>query len=239
MASFSFLLLHFSAGKSDKRATLVQIYTDDYCSPPEAYWTLSIAPQACIDETKHLLAAGCINTITDFLIVLVPIPYVRRLKLPRKQQIIVASLFAGGIFVTAAGAVRTAVTFVLFSDPNKDLTWNSIPVIITSALELYIGIVSAPWSIPAECCLRMLAFAYTHHHVLKWFRYVLRFRLLNLFSLAICPISSAIPSPGSRDRHRVVPRPGPARKKDWSQISGSSRPIETPSTTIKILNPRR
>lgn len=73
---------------------------------------------------------------------LVPIPYVRRLELPRRQQIIVASLFAGGIFVTAAGAARTAITFITFSDPNRDLTWNSIPVIIASALELYIGIVS-------------------------------------------------------------------------------------------------
>ncbi|KAF3770175.1 hypothetical protein M406DRAFT_232296, partial [Cryphonectria parasitica EP155] len=116
-------------------------------SPVSAYWTLSIEPQMCINQPKHLLAAGCINTITDFIIVLIPIPYVRRLKLPRKQQIIVGSLFAGGVFVTAAGAVRTAVTFMSYDDPNKDLTWNSISVLIVSALELHIGIICA--SIPS------------------------------------------------------------------------------------------
>lgn len=117
------------------------------CSPISAYWTLSSTPQKCINEAAHLLAAGCINTSTDFIIVLIPIPYVTRLKLPRKQQIIIGSLFAGGIFVTAAGAVRTFVMFKLYEDFSKDMTWNSIPIIITSALELYIGIVRNPPSI--------------------------------------------------------------------------------------------
>lgn len=112
-------------------------------SPVSAYWTLSVTPQRCINESTHILAAGCINTSTDFLIVLLPIPYVVRLQLPRKQQIIVGSLFAGGVFVTAAGAVRTFVMFDRNSDVNKDMTWNSVPIIIASALELYIGIVSA------------------------------------------------------------------------------------------------
>lgn len=90
----------------------------------------------------HLLAAGCINTTTDFLIVILPIPYVVRLKLPRKQQIIIVSLFTGGLFVTAAGAVRTYVFHITLTDPNRDLTWNAYIIIIVSALELYIGIVS-------------------------------------------------------------------------------------------------
>lgn len=106
------------------------------------YWTLSFTPQKCINEELHLLAAGCINTTTDFLIVLLPIPYVVRLKLPRKQQIIIVSLFTGGLFVTAAGAVRTYVFHITLTDPNRDLTWNAYVIIIVSALELYIGIVS-------------------------------------------------------------------------------------------------
>lgn len=65
-----------------------------------------------------------------------------RLKLPRKQQIIIVSLFTGGLFVTAAGAVRTYVFHVTLTDPTRDLTWNAYIIIIVSALELYIGIVS-------------------------------------------------------------------------------------------------
>ncbi|KAJ4391468.1 hypothetical protein N0V93_005085 [Gnomoniopsis smithogilvyi] len=113
------------------------------CSPPEAYWTLSITPQDCINEQKHLLAAGCINTTTDFLIVLLPIPFILRLNLPRRQQIIVGSLFAGGLFATAAGAVRTAITFSFTAVENVDKTRNAVPIIIASSLELFVGIICA------------------------------------------------------------------------------------------------
>ncbi|KAK7703092.1 hypothetical protein SLS64_009363 [Diaporthe eres] len=117
------------------------------CRPVSDYWTLSFVPQKCINEELHLLAAGCINTTTDFLIVILPIPYVVRLKLPRKQQIIIVSLFTGGLFVTAAGAVRTYVFHITLTDPTRDLTWNAYIIIIVSALELYIGIICA--SVPA------------------------------------------------------------------------------------------
>jgi hypothetical protein len=40
-----------------------------------AYWTLPFTPQKCIDEKHHLLAAGIINTITDFCVVLIPIAF--------------------------------------------------------------------------------------------------------------------------------------------------------------------
>lgn len=116
--------------------------TDHPNRPVSDYWTLSFVPQKCINEELHLLAAGCINTTTDFLIVILPIPYVVRLRLPRKQQIIIVSLFTGGLFVTAAGAVRTYVFHITLTDPNRDLTWNAYIIIIVSALELYIGIVS-------------------------------------------------------------------------------------------------
>ncbi|KAK2605492.1 hypothetical protein N8I77_008325 [Diaporthe amygdali] len=117
------------------------------CRPVSDYWTISFTPQKCINEELHLLAAGCINTTTDFLIVLLPIPYVVRLKLPRKQQLIIVSLFTGGLFVTAAGAVRTYVFHITLTDPSRDLTWNAFTIIIVSALELYIGIICA--SVPA------------------------------------------------------------------------------------------
>ncbi|POS70804.1 integral membrane protein [Diaporthe helianthi] len=117
------------------------------CRQVSDYWTLSFVPQNCINEERHLLAAGCINTTTDFLIVILPMPYVARLKLPRKQQIMIVSLFTGGLLVTAAGAVRTYMFEIMLTDPARDLTWNAWAIIIVSAIELYIGIICA--SIPA------------------------------------------------------------------------------------------
>jgi hypothetical protein len=112
------------------------------CTPVSAYWTLSFTPQKCINEEAHILAAGVINTATDFIIVLLPIRTVKNLALPRKQRVIVYLLFTGGLLASIAGAVRIYFTWQLTSSPDHDLTWNSYLVMLVSSLELFVGIVS-------------------------------------------------------------------------------------------------
>lgn len=111
-------------------------------SPISAYWTLSLAPQKCINEAVHLLAAGCINTTTDFIVVLLPITTVIGLDLPRKQVIIVSLLFAVGLLATTAGAVRTYFTWIATTTPDYDTTWHVSLVWLSSLVELYLSIVS-------------------------------------------------------------------------------------------------
>ncbi len=89
----------------------------------------------------HLLVAGVINTVNDLIIVLLPIRTVAALGIPVKQRVIVYSLFAGGFFASAAGAVRTYFTWLMTTAPDHDISWTSYLVILTSALELYTGIV--------------------------------------------------------------------------------------------------
>ncbi|KAB5570724.1 integral membrane protein [Coniochaeta sp. 2T2.1] len=117
------------------------------CSPVSAYWTISFTPQKCINEKAHVVAAGTINTVTDFFIVLLPIKLVMELNLPKKQRVAVYVLFTGGILVGIAGAVRTYFTWLLTSSPNHDITWNSYYVMLVSSVELFLGIICA--SIPA------------------------------------------------------------------------------------------
>lgn len=105
------------------------------------YWTLSFEPQACINETAHLLAAGIINTFTDIAVVAIPIPVVMRLQLPRRQQVILGVLFGAGGIVCIAGAVRIYYNYQ--RDTSVDKTWWASPTWIISNIELYIGIVSA------------------------------------------------------------------------------------------------
>ena len=112
-------------------------------SPVSAYWTLSFTEQKCIDEETHVLAAGIINTVTDFLIVLLPIKTVKDLKLPKKQRVVVYLLFTGGFLASIAGAVRTYFTWRLTSSPDHDITWNAYYVMLLGSLELFVGIVSS------------------------------------------------------------------------------------------------
>lgn len=125
---------------------LLSIYFADlFLRKPSLYWTLSLTPQTtCISETKNLLGAGIINTTTDFIVVILPMPTVWKLKLPLQQQIIVVMLFSAGFVVICAGAVRTYYLYQVTIGWDK--TWTAFLAWVSSSVELYVGIVSLPSS---------------------------------------------------------------------------------------------
>ncbi|KAL7626169.1 hypothetical protein AAE478_002939 [Parahypoxylon ruwenzoriense] len=113
--------------------------------PLSEYWELSIKPQNCIDQSAHLIAASIINTVTDFLVVLLPIKIAIGLDLPAKQSCIIICLFGIGILASSVGIARTYFTWILTT--NFDINWNAWTVWLSSAIELNLGIICA--SIPA------------------------------------------------------------------------------------------
>lgn len=88
------------------------------------------------------MAASIINTVTDFIIVLLPIKTVLGLRLPRRQRVIVYLLFSGGLVASISGAIRTYYSWLFVSIPNRDTTWIAYYVMLTSTIELFVGIVS-------------------------------------------------------------------------------------------------
>jgi Fungal rhodopsin domain len=118
----------------------------DHQRSPYNYWTLTFEPQPeCISETKHLLAAGIVNTLTDFMVVVIPIPILSRLQLPTQQVIIVVMLFAAGFLVTISGAVRSV--YIYKATTSWDRTWQVFPAWVTSLVELDVGLVSRDWGL--------------------------------------------------------------------------------------------
>ncbi|CAG8983868.1 hypothetical protein HYALB_00005506 [Hymenoscyphus albidus] len=116
------------------------------CRPPQNYWKVTIEKDPnCIDDTASLLAAGIINTLTDFIVVLLPIKTVMSVSLPIKQRIPIVLLFAFGFISCFAGIARTYYTYQI--SQTWDKIWASYPIWVTASLELYIGIICA--SIPA------------------------------------------------------------------------------------------
>ncbi|KAF7955044.1 uncharacterized protein EAE97_000303 [Botrytis byssoidea] len=122
------------------------IVTIFQCRPPSHYWLITFAPQPeCINETVHVTVAGTINTVTDCIVVLFPIPKMLQLQISHRQRLIIIFLFGAGFLVCVAGAVRTYYTYVELVSP--DMTWDTYYVWISSTVELYIGIIGA--SVPA------------------------------------------------------------------------------------------
>lgn len=86
------------------------------------------------------MAWGVLNTVTDFVVVLLPIPSVWKLNVPRRQQIMVLILFGAGFLVCLAGITRAFFQYRMAL--RDDASWDSYPVWIASSFELYLGIVS-------------------------------------------------------------------------------------------------
>ncbi|KAK2855697.1 hypothetical protein FQN49_004932 [Arthroderma sp. PD_2] len=111
------------------------------CSPISDYWTLSAAPQNCLNEGAHLRASGVINTLTDLIVVLLPIPTVLSLKLYSRQRLVLALLFCTGFIICIAGVARTFFTYRI--SRSYDKTWDAYPLFIAATIEMYLGVIAA------------------------------------------------------------------------------------------------
>ncbi|OTA66528.1 hypothetical protein K449DRAFT_456626 [Hypoxylon sp. EC38] len=108
------------------------------CTPLSDFWKFSAEPPNCINQSAHLMAANIINTITDWLVVLLPIKIALGLNLPAKQISMVIFLFGAGILASSAGIARSYYAWVMSA--KDDIVWNSWPAWFCSAIELNLGI---------------------------------------------------------------------------------------------------
>lgn len=67
------------------------------CRPISASWDLALAEEGqCVDKPGFFLAASIANIVMDLAILLIPIPIVIPLQIPRRQKISLLLLFATG-----------------------------------------------------------------------------------------------------------------------------------------------
>ena len=96
--------------------------------------------QKCVPESGTILVSGITNTVTDLVVVLLPLPLVRKSLLPKKQHAMLVLLFGAGGVVMIAGAFRTYYTYRYTVE--DDHTWKGHPAWLTCLIELYVGVVS-------------------------------------------------------------------------------------------------
>ncbi|TRX88630.1 hypothetical protein FHL15_010489 [Xylaria flabelliformis] len=117
------------------------------CWPISSIWEVSDSPAYCINEDAHLMSANIINTVTDFIVVLLPIRTTIALELSPRHRVVVISLFGIGLVASAVGIARTYFTWLLLTAADHDTTWRAWYVWLSSILELHLGIICA--SVPA------------------------------------------------------------------------------------------
>lgn len=82
------------------------------CRPVAKLWNPSI-PGKCLDPRQYWLSAAGVNMAMDFLVLLLPLPAITQLRLPRKQKLCLVLMFLLGFFVCVVSVVRLATVYML------------------------------------------------------------------------------------------------------------------------------
>jgi hypothetical protein len=66
------------------------------CTPFKKAWDVTIIEGSCIDRTPVFMATAVLNMITDVLLLILPIPMVVKLHMPRVQKMGLVCAFSIG-----------------------------------------------------------------------------------------------------------------------------------------------
>ncbi|KAF4155493.1 hypothetical protein CNMCM6936_002362 [Aspergillus lentulus] len=126
--------------------TLVNLFP---CRPLSASFQITTPPGTyCIDIVALYISTATIDIITDVAIVSLPMPVLWRVRLPRRQKVILLLTFGTGVFVIVISVLRTefllqkAIQRATKAQPPSvhDLSYYDAYVFLWSALELTLGI---------------------------------------------------------------------------------------------------
>ncbi|KAA8649173.1 hypothetical protein EYZ11_009842 [Aspergillus tanneri] len=102
-ATYATLVVVNAAGLA---LTLVNVFQ---CSPVGAAFASPPSPHArCSDILTLYLSSSPVNIVTDLAILVLPMPILTQMRLPRRQKIILVVTFSGGFFVAVVDVIRIA-----------------------------------------------------------------------------------------------------------------------------------
>ncbi|KAI1335894.1 hypothetical protein F5Y15DRAFT_396094 [Xylariaceae sp. FL0016] len=120
---------------------IVTFFVDLFrCKPIAAAWNPSIEG-TCMSYAAFPWATGIFNMISDFYILLVPLPPILKLNMPLAQRIRIVSIFSLGVFTCVASVMRFVISTKYADDPDQ--TYISAKVLYWTVLEINIGLICA------------------------------------------------------------------------------------------------
>ncbi|CAL8575083.1 hypothetical protein XPA_001027 [Xanthoria parietina] len=122
------------------------------CIPREKIWNPSV-PGTCINSTAGILSSAIVNTISDFLLLVLPLDTIWRLQMPQNKKWQVSAIFATGLFGCICSIMRLVASIDLIN--NGDATYMLTTVSLWCDAEITSAIVC--------CCLPVLPQFYRKH----------------------------------------------------------------------------
>ncbi|KAF2877246.1 hypothetical protein BDV95DRAFT_468720, partial [Massariosphaeria phaeospora] len=110
------------------------------CWPVQKYWKPEIEGK-CINTFASWFANAAINIVTDFMIIILPMPVVRNLQLAKRQKMLLLGVFAFGIIVCIISIVRLNSLRVITQ--SRDPAYDNTPVATFSIVEINVALICA------------------------------------------------------------------------------------------------
>ncbi|RDW93166.1 uncharacterized protein DSM5745_00488 [Aspergillus mulundensis] len=110
------------------------------CIPVARFWDPTV-PGSCISSKGLWFSNASMHIATDLAILVIPIPALAKLELPRKQKVALISIFAVGGFVCITSICRL-ISLKKISD-SSDPTYDNVGAATWSAVECNVGIICA------------------------------------------------------------------------------------------------
>ncbi|KAF2652387.1 hypothetical protein K491DRAFT_663842 [Lophiostoma macrostomum CBS 122681] len=109
------------------------------CTPIPKFWMGGEGK--CIDTFASWFANAAINIVTDLMIIILPMPVVRSLKLARKQKYLLMGVFAFGTIVCIISIVRLHSLLIITT--SEDQSFDNAPVAQFSVVEMGVALICA------------------------------------------------------------------------------------------------
>lgn len=109
------------------------------CSPREKIWNPLLETGHCFDESAPYKASGVFNVLSDFAILIVPMPTLWSLQMSLKKKLLVMGVFATGFFACVTSILRSYYSWR--TAKSEDSSWELLPMGLWIWAELSIGII--------------------------------------------------------------------------------------------------
>lgn len=108
-----------------------------FCIPVRAFWDTTLSRDRCFPSYKWFIEMW-IHIALDFVIVLLPLPVIRSMTLPRRQKIWLYFVFSLGFMVCLVASIR--LYYMYHSVTSDDPTYDSVVLIVLCFVELNLSI---------------------------------------------------------------------------------------------------
>lgn len=111
-----------------------------YCSPVKKAWDVFV-PGTCMDRDVLHYTISALNILNDLLLIAVPLYFVLKLQIPKKQRLVLASIFSCGAFVTIVSIIRLKALHENVTGPEVDQPITGVNIALWSHLDINVAII--------------------------------------------------------------------------------------------------